>query len=120
MGQARRRKERLGDAYGTPGASSALQFRYMREDELKNLPDKMKGDEFVHLMCTLEGVEFPVAARCVIDAWGNFNTYIRGGNESLLLPGKPFQGSRRYSDHRAINQFILDNTSVIVARHAHD
>lgn len=118
MGQAKRRKERLSDAYGTPEGSSALQFRYMREDELKDVPASMKGDRFANLICTLEGVEFPIAARCVIDALGNFSTYIHGGSGSLSLPGKPFQGNRKNSDHRAINQFILDTTDFIFASHA--
>ena len=115
MGQAKRRKEQLGDAYGTPKTSGAhsMQFRYMEEDELKSVPDHLKGVRFVNVVCSIAEKEFPVAARCVFDDRSNFNTIVYG-IRSGANSGRRFALSLAKTDHRALNAFILSTTDVIV------
>lgn len=119
MGQAKRRKQQLGEAYGTPEGGNAEQrrdalcFRRMSEEEVTGVPPHLKGDGFAHVVCSIGGKSFSVAVKCVIDKWGKFNSYVYGGAGGLSIPGRPFQGTRKNADHRALNRFILDTTDVI-------
>jgi hypothetical protein len=118
MGEARRRKKALGFAYGTPECSNkhedlVLSFRYMTRQEHEKCEPSI-GEPWQFLIGSIDGVEFPLAAKMVIDAHGNFNSYVRVQSSTKIdqIPGKPLQGARKTKDHRELNKFLYNNGNV--------
>jgi hypothetical protein len=115
MGQARRRKEALGNAYGAPEGSNrqeepVLSFRYMTSQEHEQCEPYI-NEPWQFLIGSIDGFEFPLAAKMVIDAHGNFNSYVRVQSSAKVdkIPGKPLQGARKTMDHRELNKFLLNH-----------
>jgi hypothetical protein len=120
MGQAKRRKAALGHAYGTPEGSNrqeepALSFRYMTEQEIVDEDFRLPpAHPYLFLVGSIKGFEFTMAVRPVIDAWGQFNSYLYGNHAIDKIPGLPFQGKRKTKDCRDLNKFLLDTADACI------
>jgi hypothetical protein len=124
MGEARRRKKALGFTYGTPAGSNrqeepVLSFRYMTEQEIVDADFRLPPEHsFLFLVGSINGFEFPIAAKAVIDAWGKFNSYAYGKHGVDKIPGLPFRGKRKIKDGRDLNKFLLETADVCIVNEA--
>ena len=113
MGQAKRRKQQLGDLYGTPDGSNrppAVEFREMTPDEIETLdPERLAnlrrewGGSLYCVMACCAGETVPVLAKPVIDEAGKFNSY------AVVLKPQGWLMRDWNVRHRELNRYLLDH-----------
>ena len=113
MGQAKQRKQQLGDLYGTPAGCKKtidFNFRWMQDDEIQPIKQWGKpSSKFV--AATIDGEAAMLIVDPVIDQRGQFNS-------SMLMLGQ--KGAKcqlmqfKAAVHKAVNRFILENTDIVI------
>lgn len=121
MGQSKQRKQRLGDLYGTKEGSNdhrrdLLSLRWMepnQREDFRQVVGDILDSRCVFLIGTLRGIDFNIAARPCLDAAGQFNSHV-WSFWPKEHPNGPLQGSRKRSDHRTINKFLLTTADLLI------
>jgi len=113
MGQAKRRKQQLGDLYGTPELSektAALNLRWMRDDEIE--PIRRLGSASSRFVAaTVDGAFVSLIVDPVIDQSGRFNSHM------MMLGEKGTQRqmeSAKARVHKAVNRFMIENSDLAI------
>lgn len=111
MGQAKRRKQQLGDLYGTPEGSNrpaAIEFREMTADEIEALDPQWVasirrewGDRLRFVMACRADETVPVVAAPTIDEAGQFNSYV------AMLEPHGWLTRDWTARHRDLNRYLL-------------
>lgn len=113
MGQAKQRKQKLGDLYGTKQGSNAkpvIRFRWMTNEEIENI---RLPDERLHYLAAEQADNLAwLIVLPVMDAAGQFNS------EVAILHQPGLSRSWLQSDwsrhHRELNRFVFESFDVVI------
>lgn len=110
MGQAKRRRAKLGAVYGTPegsNSSPAVEFREMSPNEIEAVGHQMIADVQRELGCGVRcvmaccaGETVPLLAAPVIDKAGQFNSYV------IIIKPKGWLTRDWTARHRDLNRYL--------------
>ena len=113
MGQAKRRKQQLGDLYGTPESTektAGLNLRWMQHDEIEPIR-RLGNTSSKFVAATVDGAFVALIVDPVIDQCGRFNSHMM-----MLGP----RGTQRQMEsakarvHKAVNRFVIENSDVAI------
>lgn len=116
MGQAKRRKQKLGDLYGTSGGGfrPTVSFRWMTPDEISSLRPggALPDDRLQYIAAEQDPHHAWLIVRPLMDQAGKFNSevaihYPKGAPRAWLQ-----SDWRRY--HRELNRFVLASSDVVI------
>ena len=115
MGQAKRRKQQLGDLYGTPEGSNrpAITFRWMTADEIAALGERLPDDSLQYVAAEQDQHHAWLIVRPLMDQAGQFNSEV-----AILYPKDAprawLQGDWMHY-HRELNRFLVAGSDVVIA-----
>lgn len=114
MGQAKRRKQQLGELYGTPehSAKPAVTFRWMTPDEIASIGDRLPDDRLQYIAAEQDQHHAWLIVRPLMDQSGQVNSevaihYPKDAPRAWLL------GDWRHH-HRELNRFMVGSSDVVI------
>ena len=116
MGQAKQRKQKLGDLYGTKQGSNAkpvISFRWMTSQEINDTGIRL-GDERLHYLAAEQADNLAwLILRPVMDSAGQFNSQV------TILHQSGSSRSWLQSDwshhHRELNRFVFESFDFVIS-----
>jgi hypothetical protein len=116
MGQAKRRKQQLGDRYGTPehSAQPAVTFRWMTPDEIASIrSDGVLPDDRLQYIAAEQGQHHAwLIIRPLMDQYGQVNSEV-AIHYPKDAPRGWLQGDWR-RHHRELNRFMVVSSDVVI------
>jgi len=120
MGQAKQRKQKLGDLYGTKQGSNSkplISFRWMTDQEIDGEINGFRirlPDDRLHYLAAEQADKLAwLIVLPVIDAAGQFNSRVT----ILYQPGSPrsWLQSDWSRHHRELNRFVFESFDFVIS-----